>query len=165
MERLMIGLALLCFANTAAADDLLLKRLVGEWIGRGMVQLNAAAEPERLYCKITNALSPDGASLHQTGRCALPTNSVAVQAELQALGAGRYSGSANRRGAPAAATFSGTARANQIVLTAETTASKTKATATATIDLADNGFRIKAVRVDPKTNTPYTVSEVVFLPE
>jgi len=163
MKRLVIGAVLLvCAAGTAAAaDDAILKQMVGEWIGRGTVRLKADEEPQRLFCKVTNALDGSGHSLHQIGRCALPKMSVAIEAVIEAVGTGRYRGSAGRHGSPPAATFSGTARSDRLVLTAET-GDDDKSTATATLDVADDGFRIRAVAVDPKTKATYTVSDVVF---
>ena len=162
MRRLVIGMVLLCAAATAAAaaDDGILKRMVGEWVGRGTVRLKADEEPQRLFCKITNTLDGSGQSLHQNGRCALPDLSVAVEAVIEAVGGRRYRGSAGRHGSPPAATFSGTARSDQLVLTTETEGDEKPATAT--LDVADDGFRIRAVAVDPKTNAAYTVSDIVF---
>ncbi len=165
MKRLVIGLALICAASTAtAAEDGLLKQLVGDWVGQGTIRLKADEAPQRLYCKITNALDANGTSLHQIGRCALPDMSVAIESVIEAVGAGRYSGSAGRRGSPPAAIFSGTARSDGIELTAETS-DESKSTATATLAVADDGFRVKAVHTDPKTNLTYTVSDIVFRPE
>ncbi len=167
MKRLMIGVALLCVASTAAmaADDAILKRMVGEWVGRGTVRLKADEEPQRLFCRVTNALDRGGQSLHQNGRCALPNLSVAIEAVIEAVGTRRYRGSAGRRGSPPVATFSGAAKNNQLVLTAETQDDDEESTATATLDVDDNGFRIRAVAVDPKTKATHTVSDVVFRPQ
>ena len=108
MRRLAIVMVLLCAAGSAAADDDgMLKRMVGDWIGQGIVRLKADEEPQRLYCKITGTLDPGGHSLRQIGRCALPDLSVAVEAVIEAVGAGRYRGSGGRRGNPPAATFTG----------------------------------------------------------
>ncbi len=164
MRRLTIALALICVASAAHADDALLKRLVGDWIGRGTLQLKTSEAPERLYCKITNTLTADGTGLRQSGRCALPTNSLAIEIDLRALGAGRYSGSAGRRGRHAFATLSGTGSTNRLVLTATTTGEK-PSTATATIEIGIDGFRLRTTKVDSKTATTHTLGEVIFLPQ
>ncbi len=162
MRRLVIVAALVCAAGSAAAaDDGMLKRMVGDWVGQGVVRLKADEEPQRLFCKLTGTLDPGGQSLHQTGRCALPDLSVAVEAVIEAIGPGRYRGSGGRRGNPPAATFTGIAKGDQFLLTAETD-DEEKSKPTATVDVGDNGFRVRAVAVNHKTNATYTVTDVVF---
>jgi hypothetical protein len=161
MRRLAIVTVLLCVAgNAAAADDGMLKRMVGDWIGQGIVRLKADEAPQRLYCKLTGALDPGGRSLRQSGRCALPDLSVAVEAVIEAIGPGRYRGSGGRRGNPPAATFSGVVKGDQFVLTAETDDDESSKP-TATVDVGDDGFRVRAVAVNRKTNATYTVTDVI----
>jgi hypothetical protein len=163
MRRLAMVTILVCAAGSAAAaDDGMLKRMVGDWIGQGMVRLKADEEPQRLYCKITGALAPDGRSLRESGRCALPELSVAIEAVVEAVGSGRYRGSGGRRGNPPAATFSGSAKSDRLVLIADTDDGEEKNKATATVEVGDDGFRVRAVAVNRKTNATYTVTDVIF---
>ena len=37
-----------------------------------MFRWDSTSDPERLYCKISNTLGPDGV-FHETGRCAVST--------------------------------------------------------------------------------------------
>ena len=90
--------AIVALALTAgaahAADDAMLKRLVGDWIGNGMFRWDSVTDPERLYCQISGTIMPDG-SLHESGRCALSTDSAALSLDVRAGDGGAYSGTAN----------------------------------------------------------------------
>ena len=94
MRAIIAGLviALAAAPSAQAAEDALLARLVGDWIGRGSMRTSPAAVPERVYCKMVNRLSADGRSLQQRGRCSLASNSGAVDGVIAAMGSNRYSG-------------------------------------------------------------------------
>jgi hypothetical protein len=150
-----------------AADDPLLKRLIGEWEGIGQFRWDSTSEPERAYCKISNTIAADG-TFREIGRCALATNSASLSMELKAGGPGVYSGSATgstglgivaRRTAPIA----GTGKGNQIVLTAPP-AEGEAGPAITIIDLQARGFRVRTERVDPATGKKYTAGDVTFGP-
>jgi hypothetical protein len=149
-----------------AADDPLLRRLVGEWEGAGTFRWDAASAPERLYCRISAALTTDG-SLRQTGRCALATDSAALTIEISPGSAGRYSGVATgsmglgiilRK----SGSFTGTGRGNQLVLTAPPDGQE--GPVVTTIDLTNRGFRTRTQRVDNATGTRYVAAELTFGP-
>ena len=170
MRIVAIAALVACLATPApAADDSLLARLVGDWIGRGLFRQNADAKPERVYCKITNAFTEDGAALKQTGRCALTSRTGAMEITITALGSGRYTGSGHGLGLAARgqATFSGTGTANRLALVAELVDTQTqkKRSETATIDLSAGGYRLRAQMTDPTTGATYTASEIRFAAE
>ena len=102
-----------------AAEDPLLSRLQGEWIGQGMVRMGPAAEPERIYCKIANKLVDGGLALEQKGRCAVATNSGRLRGKIAAKGEGRYEGSLDSPQTDGPAVLSGHAEADKIVLSAQ----------------------------------------------
>lgn len=56
------------------------------------MQQGPGAAPERVYCKVTNTLSPDGKSLAQDGRCSLPGNSGSISGEIAVTGSDTYTG-------------------------------------------------------------------------
>ncbi len=151
----------------AAANDLLLAHLAGDWIGRGLIRQSAAAQPERVYCKITNVLSADGNALKQQGRCALATQSGAVHGLITARGDGRYDGSLQTLGSDGPATLTGTGAGDRIVLVAQFVDRLTHqpATSTTTIEvLPGGGYQLTAERTDPKTGLPFTASKIIFGP-
>ncbi len=161
MKGFMLGIALACVATAASAgDDPFLKRLEGDWVGRGMVRASATATPERLFCRLANALIDDGSGLNQTGRCALPDKSAPVHVELRAVGPGRYVGTADGIAGRPPAALAGTANARGMVLTA-TVPSGDSATVT-TSDFSGSSFHLVAERVDPDTGATYTLGDVVF---
>jgi hypothetical protein len=167
-SALLAGFALAWAAvGASAADDPLLKRLVGEWEGLGTFRWDAGSDPERLYCKITAAFAADG-SLHQTGRCALTTDSAAISIDIRAGKAGSYDGVASgalgfgivaKKSSP----FTGTGKGNQLVLTAQPGEDQAGPTTTI-IDLLTRGFRVRAERIDAATGKKYTASDVTFGP-
>jgi hypothetical protein len=139
-----------------------LKRLVGEWVGRGSFRWDSSSEPERLYCKLTATLTNDGAGMKQAGRCAIATDSRAVEVDITAAGGGVYHGTARGLGTGRSATITATVKGDQIVLTAEVAEGPPPVT---TIELFEGGYRIKAERTDPKTGVKYVASEVTFAME
>jgi hypothetical protein len=152
-------------AAAHAADDPLLKRLVGEWEGLGTFRWDAGSDPERVYCKITAVFAADG-SLHQTGRCALATDSAAVNIDIRPEKAGSYSGVATGAAglgivARKSTNFAGTGKGNQLVLIAQ---GDQAGPTTTTIDLLNRGFRIRAERIDAASGKKYVASDVTFGP-
>ncbi len=148
-----------------AADDALLKRLVGDWEGIGTFRWDAGSDPERVFCKINATQLPDG-GIKQTGRCALTTDSAALTIEIKAAAAGSYTGTAtsglglglvSRK----PATFSGTGKGNTIVLTAPPAEGQPGPTVT-TIDLIAGGFKIRADRIDGTTGKKFVGAEITF---
>jgi hypothetical protein len=101
-----------------AADDPLLSRLQGEWIGQGTVQKSPTSEPERIYCKIANELVDGGRALEQKGRCAMATNSGRLRGKIAAKGNGRYEGSLDSPQTAGPAVLAGRAENDKIVLSA-----------------------------------------------
>jgi hypothetical protein len=153
-------LAATLLAPTAqAAEDPLLKKLVGTWIGRGTFRWDSTSEPERLYCKLTATLTNDGAGMKQTGRCAIATDSRAVEIEIVAEGGGVYHGTAKGMGGGRSASVTAVVKDNQIVLTTEVPEGPPPVT---TIELFDGGYHIQAERVDPKTGVKYVPAEATF---
>jgi hypothetical protein len=146
-------------------NDPLLARLAGEWIGRGEIRQTAAAESERVFCKITNALSADGAALSQKGRCALANQSGAIDGTITALGEGKYDGTLESMASDGPATLTGSRMGDSIVMVTQFTDAQTHqpTTSTTTIEaLSEGGYRLSTERTDPRTGTLYTASEIVF---
>jgi len=112
-------LLVVCALPALAADDPLLSRLEGEWIGQGTVQKGPAAEPERIYCKIANKLVDQGRALEQKGRCAVATNSGRLRGKIASLGQGRYEGSLDSPQTKGPAVLAGRAEADRIFLSAD----------------------------------------------
>ena len=143
-----------------AADDPMLQRLGGDWVGNGQFRWDSVTDPERLFCHITASFMPDG-SLQQTGRCALPTDSAALTIEIHPNGSGGYSGTA-KAGPRQPVPFSGTGKQNQFVLIGKDSDGNPSTT---TIDLLAGGFHVIVDHIDPKTGKKYAVGDVTFLPE
>jgi len=149
-------------------NDPLLARLAGAWTGRGQIRQTASAESERVFCKITNALSPNGAALSQEGRCALANQSGAISGEIRALGEGRYDGTLESLASDGPATLTGARTGDSIVLVTRFTDRQTHqpTTSTTTLEvLPEGGYRLSAERIDPATGVSYTASEIVFAAE
>jgi hypothetical protein len=148
-----------------AANDPLLARLAGDWIGRGLARQTPQAETERVYCKIANVLSADGAALKQTGRCALANQSGKIDGLITALGDGKYGGLLDTLATNGPATLTGTRSEDRLVLVAEfiDAVSHQPTTSTTIIEvLPEGGYRLTADRVDPKTGLRYTASNILF---
>jgi hypothetical protein len=167
LRLLMLAAAVLWLpATVTAADDPLLKRLVGEWEGVGTFRWGIGSAPEPLYCRITGALTTDG-GLRQTGRCALATDSAALTIDIVPASVGRYSGIATGSMglgiiARKSGSFTGTGRGNQLVLTAPPDGQE--GPVVTTIDLINRGFRARTQRLDNATGTRYTAAELTFGP-
>jgi hypothetical protein len=166
-RRAAAAIVIACLASpAAAADDPILAKLAGDWIGRGIFRQTAEATIEHIYCKITNTLLDGGGSLLQKGRCAIASNSAALEITITAAGAGRYTGSGGGLGIASRgqATLKGTGTASHIDLVADLIDTQTQKTAraTATIELMADGYRIRTRATDDKTGETFTTGELVF---
>lgn len=106
-------------ATPAFAEDPLLSRLAGSWVGQGTVRMGPSAEPERIYCKVANRLVDGGSALEQSGRCAVATNSGRLRGKIASLGQGRYEGSLDSPQTKGPAVLAGRAEADRIFLSAD----------------------------------------------
>jgi len=142
-------------APTLAADDPLLSRLEGKWIGQGMVQNKPGGEKERIYCKVANRLVDGGSALQQNGRCAVASNSGKLVGKIAATGQGNYAGSMDSPQTKGPATLSGRAQNDTIVLSANFVdrASKKKEKSTISLVVGDGStYRL----VSDKSNIVFT---------
>jgi hypothetical protein len=163
--RAILAAVLIALAPASAmADDVLLTKLVGEWTGRGTMKIKPDAEPERVYCKITNTLSADGKTLDQKGRCSLASSSGRVDGEISAAGGGKYAGTLASLASRGAATLAGSGNASRLDLDASfvDTLTGEPDTSVNTIEVLPGGYRLSTVRKDPKTGAKYTSSTIVF---
>ena len=177
-------------APASAADDPFLSQLVGNWIGRGAMIQNADAKPERVYCKITNTLADNGASLLQEGRCSLASNSGPIKGKISFAGDGAYAGTLENPAAKGPVRLNGTLATmtkdpeGRIVPAEKTTKPEEKIEAlqmdTVYVDrLSDSevrsvntiavqptgGYTLLATRVNPATGETYTSSRIDFTAE
>jgi hypothetical protein len=93
-----------------------LARLVGAWTGNGTYRQSAEAAPERIFCKVTNTLTENGAALEQKGRCSVASNSGPIDGVIHADGTGRYSGTLTSLASDGPAKLSGSASGGRLVL-------------------------------------------------
>jgi hypothetical protein len=163
--RGMIALLIWLFATTAmAGDDPLLARFVGEWTGKGKVRLSDGAEPERIFCRITNTLVNDGTAMEQKGRCAVASLTGAISGLITATGGNSYEGTLDSLASRGAATVTGVSRGGALVLTAEFIDAQTGAPAISTTVLTprkEGGYHMTSARARPDSSS-YNESEIVF---
>ncbi|MCB1496724.1 MAG: hypothetical protein KDJ86_13120 [Bauldia sp.] len=147
-----------------AADDPILAQMAGNWVGRGTFKSSPSAEPELVYCKITNTLSNGGTTLNQKGRCAVATNSGRISGTIRAQGSGAYDGSLESLSTKGPLTFSGKASNNQIALNASFVDRKTNKPGKASIQtVVGNGkYRTVSKTTDTKTRTEFVASDITF---
>ena len=168
MKRIVVmalaAAGLMSLQTAANAEDTFLAQFVGSWIGRGVMKQSAEAEPERVYCKISNTLSADGESLVQKGRCSLASNSGPLNGTITAVGGNAYSGELSSLASRGPASLSGTLRGSHLVLTSKFTdkLSGDPVEATNTLTIVAGGYKLTATRPDPKTGSTFTSSEIVF---
>jgi uncharacterized protein YnzC (UPF0291/DUF896 family) len=173
MVAIVGALAIAIVASTEVqAADAFLSQLVGDWIGRGAMKQSPDAEQERLYCKISNTMSPDGLSLLQKGRCSLASNSGTIDGSITALGDNAYSGSLASLASRAPAVLNGALvetvvdkeKHEQLVLNAEYVdkVSGLPVKSVNTIELVDDGYSLTATKIDPRDGSIYTSSQIVF---
>jgi hypothetical protein len=144
---------------SAAADDPLLSRMVGEWIGNGTARITAKSEPERVYCRIVSTLAGD--TLQQKGRCSVASNSGALSSTIAAKGGGKYEGTIT---APqiGSAQSRGSGSANRLQMTADYVDAKTgdKRRAIVTMTFAEGGYRV--VTANAGSGGDYVASDITF---
>ena len=164
MRTLLTFLTLLSSAGGALADDAFLSKLVGEWTGRGSMRTSPQAEPERVYCKVANALSADGNTLEQAGRCSLASNSGPIDGRISAMGSDLYGGTLNSLASRGPTTIAGSATGNRLELNAEFVDAfdGKPARAVIVLEVGSGGYRLISTRTDPDTGTVYTANEIVF---
>ena len=155
-----------CMTSPALAADTLLQRLAGDWIGRGVYLRNGAADPEPVYCRLSNELAADGVTLNQRGRCAITDTSAGMEVTITALGDGKYTGHGNGigLGSRGQATLTGTGTADRLELTAELvdTATGDTETAIATMETAGDGYRLRIERAVPEPDGSVIATEIAF---
>ncbi len=150
----------------AAADDPLLAQFVGEWIGNGQIRLAREAEPERIFCRITNTLVEDGTALEQKGRCGIATNTGKVDGLIAAIGQDRYQGTLESLASRGPASLTGIGDNGKLVLTSEFIDSQTgkPAMSTTTLTVRERGgYTLTSERIDPDDGATYAESTIVFL--
>jgi hypothetical protein len=158
-------LLVVCALPALAADDPLLSRLEGEWIGQGTVQKGPAAEPERIYCKIANKLVDGGSALEQKGRCAVASNSGRLRGKIAAKGQGRFEGSLDSPQTDGPAVLAGHAQNDKIVLSARFVDRFSKRPSNSTISLfvGDGGaYRLVSDTLNPGTGERFQASNILF---
>jgi hypothetical protein len=151
-----------------SADDALLSRLEGKWIGQGTVLTGPGAEPERIYCKIANKLVDGGRALEQKGRCAIATNSGRLQGKIAAKGGGRYEGSLDSPQTRGPAVLAGRAENDKIVLSASFVDRFSKQPGKSPLSLlvGDGGaYRLVTDALNPHTGKPFEASNILFKPD
>lgn len=151
----------------AAADDPLLSRLAGEWIGQGMVRMSPVSEPERIYCKVANRLVDGGSVLEQKGRCAVASNSGSLKGRIAARGEGRYEGSLDSPQTAGPATLAGQAADDKIVLSAQFIDRFSRRPSLSIISLivSDNGdYRLVSDTLNPESGKHFQTSDIIFKP-
>lgn len=153
-------------ATPVAAHDALLARLAGDWTGRGTMKLTPTAEPERVFCKITNTLSDSGNTLSQKGRCSLASNSGAISGSIASVGSNLYSGTLSSLASRGAASLAGSGLPNRIELNADyvDAVDGARVRALITLQLTGNGYTLSSTRVDA-AGEAYLASEIVFSKE
>lgn len=136
--------------------------MAGDWIGRGTFKSSPTAEPELVYCKVTNTLVQSGAALQQKGRCAVATNSGRVTGKFEAKGDGVYLGSLESLSTKGPATLTGKASDNQITFNAQFVDNRTKKSGEASIQLAigDSQYRVVSTTLGQKAD--FVASDIKF---
>ncbi len=157
-------LATIAFALPAfGADDPILSKLAGDWIGRGTYKQSATAQPERIYCRIVNTLE-NGTALQQRGRCSVASNSGSVDGLISAEGGGRYGGTLNSLASEGPAKLNGTGSGNRVVLNMSfvDTVTEQPVQAVTTMEVKSGGYRLTTERKDPATGATWTASDIDF---
>ena len=147
-----------------AADDPILTKLVGDWIGRGKARTTPTAAEELVYCKIANRLVDGGRALEQKGRCAVATNSGTVKGKIIAAGNGRYEGTLESFSTNGVATLAGSGKTDTIVLTASFTDRATKKPNQSKITLVTGSgkYRLVSETLDANGNTGVRTGDILF---
>ncbi|WP_139167859.1 hypothetical protein [Bauldia litoralis] len=147
-----------------AAEDPLLSRMTGDFVGRGTFKSSPSAEPEMVYCKITNALASGGTVLTQKGRCAVATNSGRVTGTMEAKGGGVYQGTLESLSTKGPVKFAGKASGDQITMNADFVDKRSSKPGKAVIQtvVGDGKYRTVSRTVDTKTKSEFVASDIVF---
>lgn len=168
MLRTTFGALAVCvlMAAPATAHDALLARLVGDWTGRGTMKLSPTAEPERVFCKVTNTLSDSGNTLSQKGRCSLASNSGPISGSIASVGSNLYSGTLSSLASKGAASLAGSGLPNRIELNADyiDATDGARARALITLQLSGGNYTLSSTRLNTD-GTRYLASEIVFSPD
>jgi len=146
----LLATTLLAVPAAQAADDPLLSRLEGTWIGQGSYKQSASAAQERIYCRITNTLVQNGKALQQRGRCSVASGSGSIDGTITAKGGGSYSGEINSLASVGPATLSGSGSGNRLTMnmTFVDATTKKKVSAVSTTTLTGSGYRLTTRRQD-----------------
>lgn len=167
----LIGAAALLLALGAtaapASADPLLESLAGSWIGRGTYATSASAQPELVYCRITNTLVGGGDRLEQKGRCAVATNSSSVTGYLTTNGGGSYAGALDSISSVGPAKVSGTGNSGRLDLTADYVDRGSRKPGRAVISLVVSGgkYRLVSNPIGPSGEKHYPTTDIVFTPQ
>lgn len=144
-----------------AADDPILSRLAGDWVGRGTYQQSADAAQERVLCRITNTLVQNGKALQQRGRCSVSSGSGAITGLITATGGGRYTGTIDSMATDGPANLSGSGSGGRLTLNMSFVDGQTHAPAKSvtTMTLSGSGYRLVSTRRDGgKSWTPTDIT-------
>lgn len=165
--KVFFAAALTLAAAPAAAEDALLGQLVGNWIGNGTFHQSADAEAERVYCKIANTLADDGNTLRQKGRCAVASNSGAIEGTIEAIGSGLYGGSLSSLASVGAATISGEGHGDTLVFEADYIDSRSNqpTRTTTTLTVGDSAYTLVSEQTDPDDGSRFVATEIIFKPQ
>jgi hypothetical protein len=150
-----------------AAEDALLSRLEGEWIGQGTVRMGPASPPERIYCKVNNKLTGGGSAIEQKGRCAVGTNSGSLKGKISARGSGKYEGSLDSPQTAGPASLAGEATDDKIILQAQFIDRFSRRPSLSIIQLmvGDGGaYRLVSNTLNPETGRHFETSDILFKP-
>jgi hypothetical protein len=83
--QMALACGLSCLPVGASAQQQgVFSRFAGDWSGEGTVRISAG--PERIRCKAHYTVTPDGASLEQTLRCASDSYRLEVRSNVVATG-------------------------------------------------------------------------------
>lgn len=155
-------------APALSADDPLLQRLEGQWIGKGTVRMSASSKPERIYCKIANKLVDGGQALEQKGRCAVADNSGRLKGKLASKGKGNYEGSLDTIQTKGPAVLDGHAEKDKIVLSAQFVDRFSRQAISSDISLIvgdGSAYRLVSEMRDPGTGQQFQSGDILFEPD
>jgi hypothetical protein len=155
-------------ALPALADDPILSRLAGDWVGRGMARTSATAKAELAYCRISARLIDGGTTLEQKGRCAIATNSGNIKGRIAAVGGGKYRGALESFSTIGPMQLAGSGTDGKIELNAKFVDRKTRQPAEAIVSLVlagDGKYRLVSNQLAPDGKSRFLASDIVFTPQ
>jgi len=165
---LLAGLLSLCVVPAYAANDPLLARFVGDWVGRGVYRPWASAATEPLYCKVRNRLVDNGTALAQTGRCAIPDHSGPINGKITARGGGSYAGQLESFSTTGPALLAGKGAKDHIELVAQFIDRLSGQAGAAIFSLVVSGkdtYRLTSNMLDHDGMPVFIASDLVFTPQ